>query len=521
MSRPVRRAAPWFLALAVALAWRPAGAQGVLAGPAPASSGGAEAAPGTDDSSRARERRLGLDEALSAALASHRDAERARLAWHEARLARQGERLRLAPRLQVDLSAPSIVDARNETWALQGDSLRLVWVDWNQRRESAALRLRQEGPLGTTLDLRAEAWHRRSDTGSFDEEHAGQWSARVRQSLLPRSTIWGDLREGEAEADQAGLEALEQLAEFRHRVALAFLALLRRQEALALARQDLLVSAANRDRAAARLEAGLIAESDYLKVELDDLRQRAAFQADSLGAVLEGRAFMRLLGRPEAPAPPLDPALPEIEAPAAGEVDAALAGNARLARQRLEVVKARRAERLARWERLPELSLDAAWTWREEDEGWRWRPEEPGLDRSLSLDLSWPLYAGGERARAVARAGLARRRAELADGALGEELAAEWERLRLQTVEQRLQLPLLERQLELAERDAAISRERFQAGQITSQDLIDADRALSRARMALLELRMAQTRARLDLARLAGADRAAVRDLLLARDARR
>ncbi|MDP2359281.1 MAG: TolC family protein [bacterium] len=459
---------------------------------------------------------LDLEEALARALAGHREVEGARLALLESRLAREAARLRLTPRLTLTLRAPSIIDSRNETWTAQGDSLRLVWVDWNQRRESGGLALNQELPLGTRLGLSADTWHRRSDTGSFDEEYGGAWSARVRQSLLPRSLLLGDLVESGREAEQAGLEALEQLADFRHRVALAFLALLQRQEGMALARQDLSVSRGNLERAASRFEAGLIAESDYLKVELDDLRLRASFQTDSLATVLAGRDFMRLLGGTEATAPPLDPRLPAAAGPQDRAALAALlaAGNAGLARQRLESLKARREQRRARVDRLPELELDAAWTWREEGGNWLWRPDEPVLDRSISLDLSWPLLAGGERGRALRSAGIHLRRQELRLRELEESLAATLEQFWLRSEELRLQAPLLERQLELAERDAAISRERFAAGQITSQDLIDADRALSRARLQALEMRVAQVRVRLDLERLTGQDREAVRLVL-------
>lgn len=452
---------------------------------------------------------LGLEEATRLALSHHRDARLALLSLQEARLARLESRLRLAPRLGLDVAAPTLLDSRNETWTQQGDSLRLVWVDWSQRREGATLRLAQELPFGTRVDVDADLWHRRSPTGSFDEEHGGAWSARVRQNLLPRQSLWGDLAEGERVADQAELEALEQVAEVRHRVALAWLALLMRQESLALSRQDLELAKSSRERAAARLAAGLIAESDFVKVELDELRLRSSFQADSLENRRSAGDFLRLLGLPESEPPRLDRALPPLEP--LSPLDSLKARlhreHAGLAGRRLEAWRARRELRRHQLARLPELELDAAWTLREDGEAWILTPGSPRLDRSLSLSLSWPVFTAGSAGRAVERAHIALRRQELQHEDLREMLDSRLEQLWLQAETQRLQQPLLERQLELAAKDAEISRQRFQAGQITSRDLIDADRALSRLRLEDLQARLDQWRTRLELERLTGGDR--------------
>lgn len=460
---------------------------------------------------------LGLGQALDEALAHHRDAERARLSLREARLARAETLMRLTPRLDLQVLAPSLLQTRNEVWTGQGDSLRLVRVAWRQRREAGSLRLSSELPLGTRLSLGTEAWHRSSSTASFDEEYGRSHSAGLSQELLPRRTLWGDVRESGREAAQAELEALEQLADFRHRAAGLFLDVLRAQQGLELARQDRRVSHDNRERAHGRFQAGLIAESDYLKVELEDLQLEAAFQSDSLSLSLQERELLRLLGRGEGSPPRLDPRLPDSPEPPARDslARAVEACNAGLARQRLEQLKARRALWRSRLDRLPEVRLELDWSWNEESPEWSWRSEDPGRDRSLQLQVDWPLLAAGERDRAVRRARLALRRAELGTAELREELLATVDRLWLELEEQRLQTPLLERQVELAVQDARISQERFQAGQITSRELIDAERALSQARLRRLDLLIQAARTRRDLARLSGSDRVEVRAALV------
>lgn len=452
---------------------------------------------------------LSLDAAVDLALTQHRDARLAMLSLRRARLDRLASRLRLAPRVDLLLNLPSVVDSRNETWTQQGDSLRLVWVDWNQRRESGTLRLGQDLPFGTRVELDADLWHRRSDTGSFTEERGGAWSAHLRQSLLPRQTLWGDLAQSEREADQAELEALEELADLRHRVGQAWLSLLLQQEGLVLARQDLEQAVASRQRAANRLAAGLIAESDYLKVELDELRQRASFQSDSLESGRSARSFLRLVGLPEGPLPTLDNRIPDL--PPLPALDSLriwlLQEHADIRAQALNHWKAGRELRRQQWARLPEVELDAAWTWREEGEAWLWMPEEPRLDRSLSLTLAWPLFAAGAGGRAVAGARMALDHTTLQGEALAEDLEDRLEQLWLQAEAQRLEQPLLDRQLELAGQDAEISRQRFQAGQITSSDLIEAEGALSRLRLESLRTSLERWRTRLVLERLVGVDR--------------
>jgi outer membrane protein TolC len=339
---------------------------------------------------------------------------------------------------------------------------------------------------------------------------------RVRQSLLPRKTLWGDMALGEREADQAELEALEQLAELRHRVALAWISLLLRQESLVLSRQDLELAVSSRERAAARLAAGLIAESDYMKVELDELRLRSSFQADSLEGRRGARDFLRLLGQPLDLSPVLEATLPALDPlPPLESLKAALSrDHADLAARRLEKWRARRELRRQQMSLLPELDLDLAWTLREEDAQWLLMPEDPSLDRSLRLGLAWPLFTAGASGRALERARIAMKRQELQTEAVQESLEGRLEQLWLQAETQRLQQPLVERQLDLARKDADISRLRFQSGQITSRELIDADRALSRLRVEDLQARLDMWRTRLELERLTGQDRAHVARLV-------
>jgi outer membrane protein len=451
---------------------------------------------------------LGLEDAVRHALAASREAQRTRIAWQEARLAARSVRLRLVPTVALRVTAPERQDTSSEVY--DEASGRWIWTDWNLVRESAGLELRAELPLGTALRLGADGYHRDSRTGSYSEETSTRWSASFSQSLIPRGTLQGDLLEAGREVRQRRLEAADALADLRHRVVREYYGLLRDQLAAELARIDLETSRDNFLESRRRYEAGLISESDDLKTELEALQQQAAWLADSLALAERGRGFRRLLQLPGTE--PLElvrelPATPEVLETDPAALQAELEGNSRLLRQRVEELKARRDLRIRRLARLPELEISGSWSRQRLDEEFVWNPSDGTLNRSLRLDLSLPLF---DRLEARSQERLARlqlRRQRLGVDELREDLQAELDELlsRLLRLEQ-LQ-PLRERRVELAERDILISRERYATGLILSRDLIDAERALSLARLERLDNRIGLVLAAAELERLTGRDR--------------
>lgn len=462
---------------------------------------------------------LDLDGAVRQALDASREARRARMDWQQARLQAQAARLRLLPSLELSATAPERQDASTEVW--DESSGRWVWTDWNLVRQSAGLALQAELPLGTSLRLGADGYHRDSNTGSYDEETSTRWSGQLSQSLLPRGTLWGDLREAGAEERQSRLEAAERLAELRHRVVSGYWSLLRGQLAAEIARMDLGTSRETFEESKRRFEAGLISESDYLKTELEALQQQAGWLADSLDLAERDRDFRRLIGLPGQGPLALDATLPEP--PASREslagLETELEGNGRLLRQRLEERKAKRLLGIARVDRLPEIDLSVGWSRQRTGESWQWSPMDGTLNRSLRLDFSLPLFDRLEGRRAVRLARLQLRRERLDGEELQEDLRAELQALLSRLLRLRELQPLRERRVELAERDLLISRERYASGLILSRDLIDAERALSAARLERLDNRVDLALASAELERLTGRDRGVLEDWLEREDA--
>jgi len=452
--------------------------------------------------------------AVKVAVERHRDAEAALLDLREAELDLRELRTRLIPRLLLDLDAPQIVDSRTAVWT--GDADSLVWRDWNMRRESGSLSLDAELPLGTSLDFSVENYHRDSETGSMAEEFGWIYGASVTQNLLGRRTLLGELRDGGEVLELRILQAAERLAEFRHRVIQEFYTLLRRQLSSALAGEDLANSNNDRERAESRFRAGLIAESDFLKIELENLQLRAAHVADSVSLSLAESDFGRLLGLDHGETFELAQQVPSpvVDTDYARRMDEALKSNIRALGQRQEERAAQRELRRKRLELLPDLDLALSWQLHTSSTELEWNPGTGILNRSISLGLSIPIYNRGAGWRAVQRARIALRRQELERERVFEDLDRQLKQQLARIRELDDLIPLQERQRELAERDLLISRERHEAGWITSQALIDAGRQLSSVRLALLDSRIEHVLAAARLQRLTGADREQVRELL-------
>jgi outer membrane protein TolC len=231
-------------------------------------------------------------------------------------------------------------------------------------------------------------------------------------------------------------------------------------------------------------------ESDLTRARAELARVRLA-----LGILLgrEGPVRVRVEDEPAA--------APEASAGGAPEalVAEALSGRPELAARRAQVEAAEAQVRSA-WARLaPQLSAsgsafasDVAYPTGEKD-GWR-----------ASLDLVWPLFDGGLRRG---------RRKEAEARLAGARAAAEAERLAVvQEVSDaardvavaRERLRLAETQRQLAADAAASARRSFEAGVLSSLDVVDANDRLYLAETGLADARARLAQARLALALAAG-----------------
>jgi outer membrane protein TolC len=447
-------------------------------------------------------------EALRSAFATHRDAERIRMDLQEARLDARRERLRLMPRVSLDVTLPTIDDYRSEVWTTVDDSLKLLWQDWNLREDRGDLKVSAESPFGTQVNLAMGAWRRSSDSGSIDLLQGQLYSVELFQDLLPGRTLFGDLREAASTLNLREDEALDRLAAFRFRILSAYDRMHQLQAAARFADADRKQARENFYRSRERYSAGLIAESEFIKMELEVLRQQRAFQSDSLFLIEEETTFRQLIGLQEGEGFSLQAPEPSHLEPEDFELLWALVqgSSLRLKQARHAQVLAQRALWLTRLDRLPDLSLRASWSLYGEDESFQIFPESPGINRSFRVQLRLPIFDGGSAAQAVERAKLSKKRSRLSYEESEESMRTNLRKLLLRLQDLLTSAEIMSRQVEIADRDLMLSRERHEMGLIRSQDWIEAGRSLSRVRLQELENRVELHLSQLELDRLTGLD---------------
>ncbi len=451
--------------------------------------------------------RLGLEDAIQLALRDHRDSELARISHREAELDYADVLARMLPQLTAGAVVPSISDSRSQLW--NDAEERYYWRNVNRQYKEGSLQLESELPLGTSVSAGMSTYHTESSTGDYDEEYGTNWSLGLSYSLLAARTPWGDYRQGRRQYTLEHLGASEQMATLRYRVIQAYYSLLRAQMRHALAREDLQAAENNLERARSRYEAGLIAESDYLKIDLEKLEQEASFLSDSSSLVLQTRTFAELVRvDPERPVMLNQELDSTVQTHRLDELQQTLAANNLGFLEAQDAVQDRQREVRNRLRDLfPDFTLRLGWDLYKTGDEIDLELADLGLSRSVSLSMSYPLYTGGSTARSLERARLSLRRSQLAREELQEELGDQLRSLLADLDELQRTLPIRRRMVQMAERDYLISVERHEAGQITSQALIDAGRALSQARLDMLNNHINLLLSEAQLERLLGVDR--------------
>ena len=250
---------------------------------------------------------------------------------------------------------------------------------------------------------------------------------------------------------------------------------------------------------AAPLDA-LRAETELVKRESDLVAARAAVERARLALGIQ-------LGRPE----PVRVLVPEVEAGPGPEPELAspsdvllgeaLANRPEFAAQEAQVAAAEAGVRSACARLAPQLSASGSAFASDtpfvtgDRQGWR-----------VTLDLAWSLYDGGLRygRRRQAEAQVAGARAGAEALRLSVRQEAEDARRELSVARERHRLAGA--QVRLARDAAASARRSFEAGVLSSLEVIDADDRLYVADTGLAEARARLAQARLELARALGRD---------------
>ena len=277
-----------------------------------------------------------------------------------------------------------------------------------------------------------------------------------------------------------------------------------RRQGLEAARRDVELT---RDR----FEGGLAVESDLLQARVRESESEAALAEAERDAAIARAALNLELGRDldtryalprEVPVP--EPVGADLEALAAE----ATASRPDLEAARAAVEAARAGVEQAVAGRLPEIG----WSGRYEANG---DPSEepfdsPGTNWTIGVGLRWPLFDGHATDARIARARAELERAERLAELAGRGVALEIESAARRLATARLRWREAEEAVALAERSAAMVRDRYREGLTTVVELLEAEALLTGARVHEVAARGALRvgRAALDLA--LGAERTGV-----------
>jgi outer membrane protein TolC len=364
--------------------------------------------------------------------------------------------------------------------------------------------------VGTSLRFSADSYQLGTGTGASDFRDAG-YTIGISQPLFRGWTgvASADVQQARRSTISAERSYIEARQDLVVSVARSYFNVVHARCQVEAATRALTYAHRLRTASAARAQIGLATELDVLRADVLASQAEMAVAAQEEAFDTSADALRTLIGRPSGSVLEMVDAgfdMPDIAAP--GEpvetlVAAALASRLDVQEARDRVIDAKRNESVARWNLLPPLTVDAAYTkrglgpgasdlWAPLFNGWRF-----GVSSSYGMDRS------DERASA-ATASVATRAAErdrentlrrVTDEVRGAYRA--WARASVTVDIQRKTVILAERQLRLAEL-------RYETGVAGNFDVVDAGNSLFLANSGLIAAQADRAVLGLTLRRVSG-----------------
>ena len=329
------------------------------------------------------------------------------------------------------------------------------------------------------------------------------WKTRlaVAQPLWTAGRIANAVAASELAHEAAGSERDASRQRVAHRVIEAYTAAVLAERELGVTRQSLETAVAHVELVADLRRGGLVVESDVLQAEVRESEVRELVIRAESGVEVARAALNLALGRdlatPFALPDDLDPPAREAAPDPRELIARALDRRPDLAAARTLTGAAERRVDLERAGRRPVVGLEGSWEANAEDffgaDGDNW---------ALTVGLTVDLFDGHRRRSRVRRADAERREAEERSALLAEAIGLEVRRAVSEiraAAERREQAG---RGVALAERSLEIVADRYKEGLTVLTELLDAETALTRARLRRLaaDRDVLLARATLDLA---------------------
>lgn len=443
---------------------------------------------------------LSLEEAVHLAESQSTESVLDNIAQKQAELTFQLSRLALrAPSASALFSLPSFQQGQTEALVYDPDlnETRLQWVTTENRFWQGRVNLTQPLPTGGQVRLESLLYQRNylSDvTGSSAEEleYRSNWRLSISQELLRKSQP----RVAREKAEVTfRLESLQINQSRRTRVMQTvetYFSILMQQRELEINRQSIELVRDALDLAKRKYDAGLIPEGDVLLLEVEFARSKIDLSSAETQLSTACEQFCDQLNLPVSQKllltsePEFRPVKVELESArsrALTQREDAKSAEDNLLQSKLAIRDVKRS-----WSFSGELSAFYDLEQRGEalNQAISSSLHDYNVNRGVVFTLSYPLLSGGRRSVTVQQAELDLQESELRRDLARRSIALDVRQSirELDEAEVRYQLSL--RSLELAERNSDITRKRFETGQVTSRELIEAQLDLKRSRLESL-----------------------------------
>lgn len=427
---------------------------------------------------------------------------------------------RFRTRADLDLVLPELQE-RVQGVSVPGELPR--YDTYGHREFSAQLSVTQPLPTDGEVSVRAHAYHREDsvydpvlDADSDQTTLVNSYELALSQPLLQPNNLKLGLERAEISHDLARRAYARGRLDLSYQVTAAFYDLDRAQQELTIARDMLLRQQHNHDLAQRKFAAGLIPEVEALQMEVDLAESQNALLAAESQLALVADQFRLTVGLPLAVPVRARAELSPVFFPVDHDLAMRHALNHRteLADQDDAIRRAEITitETDARDDLRGEITafynvtgvssavlddpafgdlLDSSW------EDLRRRPGNRGVRFSLSV----PIWDAGVNGAQVAAARVALERQELSRENLRRRIVREVKAALANLDGAARRIEVLQRSLAVAERSFGISEQRFEAGDITSQDLASDRDRLVQARRSLLDAMVSYRLAVADLRR--------------------
>jgi outer membrane protein TolC len=339
-------------------------------------------------------------------------------------------------------------------------------------------------------------------TGNTVNDYVGLGSVTLDQPILVPNRYRLQQRESDMGVDLAHSGYISQYAAMQFKIRSVFFALYQAEQELAIQKDVVATSQQNFDLASNKFKAGLIAEVEALQLEVDlasaktelfDRERRLKSARRDLAIALGLPIDSDILPKVDS----VQTEFPIVDANRA--VREAMENRRDVLNARYEIERAEIASERLSAERAVRASLTGSFGASDNAADISGLSTDPYVNRGLTLSVSVPLFDWGAHATRMDAQDASRQFAELSLKLKEQQVQQEVRSVLEQIDAARAQVAVAERSVAVAEKAYSLSHARFDAGKITSQDLALEQQRLTRARLSVLNAKVAQMLAIADL----------------------